>query len=268
VAAAEPLPRHIPVDGLLEALGALLEWPAAARPSLPPAQCKLREEDLLHLLEIPAPLLEIPDLDAHEWAGEADHPSLDAAAAAASKAAVAAAAAAAGVEPRNGLEIFRDMDMPSLLLADSGSQELYTSSEPAGSGPAAAVRAEKARVAGYGSLPPPATNCAAGQSGQAPPPADPAEAGLGHAADTAAPDSDTISGASGPAPVEPESELSRRLCMAESAADGMGDTTKQKPTTIEEVEFNTGYSCGESISRCLQLKFPKRFGINVDSRMH
>jgi hypothetical protein len=202
VAAAEPSPRHTPVDGLLEALGALLEWPAAARRSPPPAQRTLREEDLLHLLEL-------PDLDAHDLAGESDRPSLDA----------AAAAAAA-----RGGRIVRDEDLLPLLLADSGTQELYTqsesSSESPGSGPAAAVRAEETRAAG--SSPPPATNSAAVQSGQAPPPADPADADLGHAADTAAADLDIISGAPGPAPAEQVSEPRRLLCRAESATGGMG----------------------------------------------
>jgi hypothetical protein len=96
-----------------------------------------------------------------------------------------------------------------------------------------------------GSPSPPATSSAAGESGQAPPPADPADAGPGHAADTAAAGSDVLPGAPDSAPVEPESELSRRLCMAESAADGMGDTTNQKPTTSEVVELNSGYGCGE-----------------------
>jgi hypothetical protein len=90
-----------------------------------------------------------------------------------------------------------------------------------------------------GSPSPPATNSTAGQSGQVPP-ADPEDADSGHAADTAAEDSDVISGAPGPAPAEQESEL------AESAAGGMGDIPDQNMTTIEEeVELNSGYSCGE-----------------------
>jgi hypothetical protein len=223
------LPRHTPVNGLLEALGALLEWPAAEWQSPPPAQRTLHEEDLLHLLEHPDP-------DTHEWAGEVDHPSLDAA---------AAAAASAAATPARG--IVRDLDMLSLLLADPDAQESYASSESSCSGPAAAVRAEAARVAG--SPPPPATNSAAGQLGQVPPPADPADAGPGHAADTAAADSDTICGASGPAPAEQESALRRWLCRAESAAGGMDgggyDIPGQKPTAIEVVEFISGYSVGE-----------------------
>jgi hypothetical protein len=213
VEAAEPSPRHIRVHDLLEALGALLEWPAAVRQSPPPAQCTLREKDLL-------PLLEIPDLGAHNWADESDRPSLNAAAVAAAEAA-GAPAAKAGVEPRNGQEIVREMDMLSLLLSDSDSQEPYTPSESAGSGPAAAVRVEAAHEAG--SPPPPTTNSAAGQSGHAPPPADPENADPSHTPDTAAVDSDKISTSLGPAPAEQESELRRLLCRAESTAGGLGE---------------------------------------------
>jgi hypothetical protein len=85
-----------------------------------------------------------------------------------------------------------------------------------------------------------AMNSAAGQSGQSPPPADPEDVGPDLAADTAAAYSDVISGAPGPAPEEQESEL------AELAAGGMGDISNQNTTTIEEeVELNSGYSCGE-----------------------
>jgi hypothetical protein len=221
VAAAEPSPRHTPVDGLLEALGALLEWPAAARHSPPPAQRTLREDDLLTLLEL-------PNLDAHDLAGQADRPSLDAAAASASR----------------GGCIVREMEMLALLLADSGSHEPYTQSESSGSGPAAAVCAEDTRVEGPPS--PPATNSAAGQSGQAPPPGDQADADPGHVADTAAVNSDQISGAPGLAPAELESEPRRWLCRAESAVGGMGDVTNQNTTTIEkQVESNSGCSSGE-----------------------